>query len=143
MTVTLTRIAEADRTGRSDASSSVSSTTSTLSPTVPSPPHVRPLVPDASGWLTATVRPAGSFGRADAGRLRALLDALSACASMVVLDLQAARLCSPRAAEVIDDAADELERRGGCLLCVNADDASLAHLAAAGHHTVLVPRPTP
>ncbi|NKY08451.1 hypothetical protein HF998_15925, partial [Cellulomonas hominis] len=39
-------------------------------------------------WLTATVRPAGSFGRAESGRLRALLDALSACASIVVLDLR-------------------------------------------------------
>ena len=99
-----------------------------------------PSSPDMPGWLTATVRPAGSFGRNDVGRLRALLDALSSCASMVVLDLQAARLCSARAAQVVDAAADELERRGGCLLCINADDASLAHLAAAGAHAVVVPR---
>ena len=45
-----------------------------------------------SAWLTATIRPAGTFGRNDASRLRVLLDALSACASIVVLDLQAARL---------------------------------------------------
>ena len=45
-----------------------------------------------SAWLTATIRPAGIFGRNDASRLRVLLDALSACASIVVLDLQAARL---------------------------------------------------
>jgi len=29
-------------------------------------------------WLTATIRPAGSFGRQDTTRLRALLDALAA-----------------------------------------------------------------
>ena len=51
-------------------------------------------------WLTATIRPAGTFGRNDASRLRVLLDALSACASIVVLDLQAARLRSHRAGEV-------------------------------------------
>ena len=90
------------------------------------------------GWLTATVRPAGMFGRADAGRLRALLDALSECASMVVLDLQAAQLGSVYAAIAVDEAAAELERSGGCLICVNADPTSLAHLAAAGHHAVLM-----
>jgi len=50
-----------------------------------------------SAWLTATIRPAGTFGRNDASRLRVLLDALSACASIVVLDLQAARLCGATA----------------------------------------------
>lgn len=89
-------------------------------------------------WLTATIRPAGSFGRADAGRLRALLDALSACASVVVLDLRSARLRSPRAAEVVDEAATRLEARGGCLLCVHADGETRAHLAQAGPHAVLL-----
>ena len=60
-------------------------------------------------WLTATIRPAGTIGRNDTGRLRALLDALSACASIVVLDLQVARLRSPGAGEVIEDAAWDLE----------------------------------
>ncbi|MCG7286165.1 hypothetical protein MHY85_09285 [Cellulomonas sp. ACRRI] len=89
-------------------------------------------------WITATVRPAGSFGRADAGRLRALLDALSACASVVVLDLRSARLRSRRAAEAVDDAAVLLEARGGCLLCVHADDETRAHLAGAGPHAVVL-----
>lgn len=105
---------------------------------------VVPEVPDRA-WLTATIRPAGSFGRHDTSRLRALLDALSACVSIVVLDLQAARLISPRAAEVIEDAAWDLERRGGSLLCINADAEARACLAAAGDHTVLltdVPRAT-
>lgn len=90
-------------------------------------------------WLTANVRPAGSFGRADVGRLRALLDALAACASIVVLDLQAARLRSGHAAEAIDEAARELEARGGCLLCVNADADARAHLGACRHAVVVGP----
>ncbi len=88
-------------------------------------------------WLTANVRPAGSFGRGDVGRLRALLDALSACASLVVLDLQAMSLRSGRAAEAIDDAAAALERRGGCLLCINADDENRRRLEACRHAVVV------
>ena len=89
-------------------------------------------------WLTATIRPAGTFGRNDATRLRELLDALSACASIVVLDLQAARLRSHRAGEVIEEAARDIERRGGCLLCINVSAESRACLSAAGNHAVLM-----
>ncbi len=88
-------------------------------------------------WLTATVRPAGSFGREDVGRLRSLLQALAACASIVVLDLQAVRLRSPRAAGAIDEAAATLEAHGGCLICLNADAAATA-LLGAGRHAVMV-----
>ncbi|HEY5515362.1 MAG TPA: hypothetical protein VIK12_04060 [Pengzhenrongella sp.] len=98
------------------------------------------LVPDPA-WLTATIRPAGSFGRDDTSRLRALLDALSACASIVVLDLQAARLRGSRAAEVIEDAAWDIERRGGCLMCINVDAESRTWLSAAGSHAVLMDDP--
>jgi MFS superfamily sulfate permease-like transporter len=100
--------------------------------------HTHPERPDADPWLTATIRPAGSFGRADAGRLRALLDALSACASIVVLDLRSARLRSRGAAAVVEDAAEVLEGRGGCLLCVHADAESRAHLAEAGERVVIL-----
>ena len=91
-----------------------------------------------TAWLTATIRPAGTFGRNDTSRLRALLDALSACASIVVLDLQVARLRSLGAGEVIEDAAWDLERRGGCLLCINVNSESRACLSAAGDHAVLM-----
>lgn len=91
-----------------------------------------------TAWLTATIRPAGTFGRNDASRLRVLLGALSACASIVVVDLQAARLRSHRAGEVIEDAALDIERRGGSLLCVNVSDESRAFLSAAGNHAVLM-----
>ena len=88
-------------------------------------------------WLTANVRPAGSFGRADVVRLRALLDALSACASMVVLDLAAVTLRSDHAADAIDEAGSSLERRGGCLLCINADDDVRARLDGCRHAVVV------
>ena len=88
-------------------------------------------------WLTANVRPAGRFGRSDVGRLRELLDALSGNASMVVLDLQATELRTTAAAQVIDDAAEHLERRGGCLLCTNADDDTAARLASCRHAVVV------
>jgi hypothetical protein len=88
-------------------------------------------------WLTAQVRPAGSFGREDVGRLRALLDALSACASLVVLDLQSAQLRSRRAVDVIDAAAADLESHGGCLLCVNADAAARRALDGCRHAVVV------
>jgi hypothetical protein len=94
-------------------------------------------VPEGA-WITAMIRPAGSFGRNDASRLRVLLDALSACASIVVLDLQAARLRSRRAGEVIEDAAWDIERRGGSLLCINVSAESRACLSAAGNHAVLM-----
>ncbi len=89
-------------------------------------------------WITATLRPAGTFGRDDAGRLRGLLDVLSANASMVVIDLESARVRSGRLAAAIEHAAEELECRGGCLVCVNADPVTRALLAAAGHHLVIV-----
>ncbi len=89
-------------------------------------------------WLTATVRPAGSFGPADAARLGALLDALSGCASLVVLDLSSACLRGSQAASAVDDAARTLESRGGCLVCVHADDESRTHLSRAGGHAVLL-----
>jgi len=92
---------------------------------------------EAVPWLTANVRPAGSFGRADVARLRALLDALSTTASMVVLDLAAATLRSHHAADAIDEAAGELERHGGCLLCINADDEAREQLGSCTHAVVV------
>jgi hypothetical protein len=95
-----------------------------------------------TAWLTATIRPAGTFGRNDTSKLRTLLSALSACASIVVLDLQVARLRSPSAGEVIEDAAWDIEGRGGCLLCINVDSESRTCLSAAGDHAVLIDDPS-
>ncbi|WP_127128182.1 STAS domain-containing protein [Georgenia sp. SYP-B2076] len=92
----------------------------------------------AASWLTATIRPAGVLAREDAPRLRDLLEALAASASLVVVDLGAARLLSTAAAAAIEDAADGLERRGGCLLCVGADQASRRCLASVGARAVVL-----
>src|SRR3954452_20759329 len=97
-----------------------------------------------SPWITANVRPAGSFGRADVGRLRDLLRVLSASASLVVLDLAAVSLRSGHASDAIEEAGRELERRGGCLLCINADDEVRARLGRCRHAVVVAPgEPTP
>jgi hypothetical protein len=61
---------------------------------------------------------------------------------MVVLDLQVARLASPGAGQVIEDAAWDIEGRGGCLLCINVDAESRACLSAAGDHAVLMDDPS-
>jgi hypothetical protein len=53
-----------------------------------------------------------------------LLDALSVCASIVGLDLQGARLRRHRAGEVIEDAAWDIGRGGGSLLCINVSAES-------------------
>lgn len=94
--------------------------------------------PTAEPWITATITPAGSFGRAEADRLRALLGALATSASIVVLDLRSACLRSTRAAAAVQEAATALEGRGGCLLCVHADQETRAHLAEAGTHAVIL-----
>lgn len=121
----------------------------TLTSTEPQPTVPTPVVPalprpgaDPDSWFTATVRPAGRLGRAQADRLQEVLVALAASASVVVLDLQAARLSSRHAAAVVDDAADRIERRGGCLLCVNADADSRATMADCRHAVVLDAPPT-
>jgi len=54
-----------------------------------------------------------------------------------VLDLQATSLRSGRAAEAIDAAAAALSLRGGCLLCVNADDDVRRRLGACRHAVVV------
>src|ERR1035437_7451063 len=67
--------------------------------------HSRPAAAvSEAAWLTAPIRPARTFGRHQPDRLGAPLDALCACASIVVLDLQVAQLRSFGAGEVIEDA---------------------------------------
>lgn len=93
--------------------------------------------PGPAAWLTATVRPAGPLDGDGARRLRSILDALAACASIVVLDLEAARLENRATAGAIDAAACALESRGGTLLCVHADAPSRRVLAGAAHAVVV------
>ncbi|MFS0701640.1 hypothetical protein AB6N24_16835 [Cellulomonas sp. 179-A 4D5 NHS] len=105
-----------------------------------SPP---PEPPAAADWLTATLRPTGVLGREDAVRLADVLGPLSASASLVILDLGAARIGSRRVAAVLDEAGAHLERRGGGLICVNVDPDDRTHLTAAGGHAVVVDAPAP
>lgn len=111
---------------------------------LPVPPHPVGVPDEGEPLITATVCPAGSFGRAEADRLGTLLDVLSVGASVVVLDLRVARLRSRAAADTVDRAA-ALEERDGHLLCLHPDPLTRRHLAASGGHAVVLddgPRPT-
>jgi hypothetical protein len=92
-------------------------------------------------WLTATLRPTGTLGRDDAARLADVLGPLSASASLVILDLGAARITSRRVAAVLDAAGAHLEHRGGGLICVNVSAEDRTLLSAAGGHAVVVDAP--
>ncbi|SDD46464.1 hypothetical protein SAMN05216410_3362 [Sanguibacter gelidistatuariae] len=92
-------------------------------------------------WLTATIRPVGMICRCDADRLAVMLDALAGASSVVVLDLQAARIESARVADVIGRAAALLDARDGCLLCVGADGPTRACLERAGAPVAFVDPP--
>lgn len=94
-------------------------------------------------WLTATLRPTGTLGRDDAARLADVLGPLASSASLVILDLGAARIGSRRVAAVLDAAGAHLEHRGGGLICVNVDEADRTQLASAGGHAVVVDAPAP
>jgi hypothetical protein len=94
--------------------------------------------PGAGTWLTVLVRPAGVLGRRESRRLADVLDPLAASASMVVVDLEAARLSGRAAAEVLEDAAASLDARGGCLLCVHADPAARDRLSVPGGRVVVL-----
>lgn len=96
----------------------------------------RPAPVSARPWMTATLRPAGALNDRDADRLAEILDALTAAASLVVVDLEAAQLRGRAAAAAIDAAALGLEGRGGCLLCVHVDARS-RHALADSHAIVL------
>ena len=92
-------------------------------------------------WLTASIRPVGQICRCDADRLATMLDALAGASSVVVLDLQAARIESARVARVVGRAAALLDARDGCLLCVGADAATRACLERAGARVAFVDPP--
>jgi hypothetical protein len=102
-------------------------------------PHAAPaLRPSQDPWLTAVVRPAGTFNRSDTHRLGSLLDPLATWASLLVVDLAATRLSGPAVASVLDAAALQMESRGACLLCINVDALNRTCLARAGDHALVV-----
>lgn len=76
---------------------------------------------ELSGWLTTILRPAGALDEAALRRLRDALAPLSASSDMVIIDLTAAEISSPRAVAMsIRTPALDFERAGRCLLVVGA-----------------------
>ena len=79
---------------------------------------------EPAGWLTVIARPAGALDRAALGQLAASSD-------MVIVDLTAADVHSPRAlARDLRTPARSFEQAGRCLLLVGAS----AELAAELDH---------
>jgi len=86
---------------------------------------------EQSGWLTVIARPAGALGEAALVRLGAALGQLAASSDMVIVDLTAADVHSPRAfARSLRTPARRFEQAGRCLLLVGAS----AELAAELDH---------
>lgn len=86
---------------------------------------------EQDGWLTVIARPAGALDRAALGRLGAALGQLAASSDMVIVDLTAADVHSPRAlAWNLRTPARSFEQAGRCLLLVGAS----AELAAELDH---------
>jgi hypothetical protein len=80
-------------------------------------------------WLTAILRPAGTIGTAERGRLGAALCSLAASSDMVIVDLHAADIGSPRAlAMCLRAPAREFYEAGRCLLLVGASTELAAEL---------------
>jgi hypothetical protein len=86
---------------------------------------------EQTGWLTLITRPAGALDRAALGRLGAALGQLAASTDMVIVDLTAADVRSPRVlARNLRMPARSFEQAGRCLLLVGAS----AELAAELDH---------
>jgi len=86
---------------------------------------------EQTGWLTVIARPAGALDRTALGRLGAALGQLAASTDMVIVDLTAADVHSPRAlAWNLRTPARSFEQAGRCLLLVGAS----AELAAELDH---------
>ena len=81
------------------------------------------------GWLTTTLRPAGPLDRPTLRRLAESLGHLAACSNMVIIDLSAVDVGSPRvfAREILAPAV-AFEQAGQCLLLVGASPKLTAEL---------------
>jgi hypothetical protein len=74
-------------------------------------------VPETRRWLTTVLRPAGLLDRPGLERVALVLGILAACSDMVVIDLTAATVTSPRGlARTLAAPAAELDQAGRCLL---------------------------
>jgi len=83
-------------------------------------------------WLTIILRPAGSLDHAAVRRLGAALGHLAAGSDMVIVDLTAAVVHSPRElALALREPARDFERASRCLLVLGASTALTAELDRA------------
>jgi hypothetical protein len=74
-------------------------------------------LPETRRWLTTVLRPAGLLDQPGLDQVGLALAILAACSDMVVVDLTAATVVSPRdLARTLLAPAEELDRAGRCLL---------------------------
>ena len=84
---------------------------------------------DEGRWLTAVLRPAGTLDQAALRGLSESLGHLAASSNMVIVDLTAAVVASPRAfARDLRAPARTFEQAGQCLLLLGASPALAAEL---------------
>ena len=84
------------------------------------------------GWLTTILRPAGPLDQSGLRRLAEALGALAASSDMVIVNLTAAEVSSPRAlAKCLRAPALRFELAGHCLLLVGASSGLAAELDRA------------
>jgi hypothetical protein len=77
--------------------------------------------PEESGWLTTILRPAGALDHAALGRLCETLYHLAACSDMVIVDLTATAVSSPRTlARKLRAPACAFDQTGRSLLVIGA-----------------------
>lgn len=79
-------------------------------------------------WLTAVLRPAGSMDAAGAEQFATALRALTACSSVVVVDLQGTGPLPRSARRALEEADARLSGAGGALLVTDPDARQPAHL---------------
>jgi len=98
--------------------------------------------PDADGWLTTVLRPAGTLDRRGRRRLSQALSRLAASCDMVVIDLTATDVPAPSAlARNLRAPALELEQAERCLLLVGAPPDLAAELDRTAVPGVRFPAP--
>ena len=84
------------------------------------------------GWLTTILRPAGPLDQSGIQRLAEILSALAASSDIVVVNLTAAEVSSPRAlAKCLRAPALRFELAGRCLLIIGASPGLTAELDRA------------
>jgi hypothetical protein len=89
--------------------------------------------PEAGGWLTSILRPAGPLDPRALRRLGDTLGALAASSDMVIVDLTAADGGSPREiARSLRGPARQFELAGHCLMLVGASAGLTAELDRTG-----------